>query len=60
MKDGLLEIRELDIILTDNRYAFVRSGLEQGDMVVTTNLSTVSNGIELRTRSEESTTGSND
>jgi multidrug efflux pump subunit AcrA (membrane-fusion protein) len=60
MKDSLLEIRELDIILTDNRYAYVRSGLEQGDMVVTTNLSTVSNGIELRTRSEESTTGSND
>jgi len=60
MRDSLLEIRELDIILTDNRYAYVRSGLEQGDMVVTTNLSTVSNGIELRTRSEESTTGSND
>lgn len=53
MKDELLEIRELDIILTDNEYVYVQSGLEEGDKIVTTNLSTVTNGIELRTRSEE-------
>ena len=52
MKGNLLEIRELDIILTDNQYAYVQSGLADGDKVVTTNLSTVTNGIELRTRSE--------
>ncbi|MBW8243589.1 efflux RND transporter periplasmic adaptor subunit [Muricauda oceani] len=60
MKDNLLEIRELDIILTDNQYAYIRSGLQDGDKVVTTNLSTVSNGVELRTRSEGTSEEEND
>jgi len=60
MKDNLLEIRELDIILTDNEYAYVKSGLQDGENVVTTNLSTVTNGVELRTRSEEITDNEND
>lgn len=60
MKDNLLEIRELDIILTDNEYAYVKSGLQDGEHVVTTNLSTVTNGVELRTRSEETTDNEND
>lgn len=60
MKDGLLEIRELDIILTDNEYAYVRSGLEQGEKVVVTNLSTVTNGIELRTGGKEASQEEND
>lgn len=60
MKDSLLEIRELDIILTDNRYAYIRSGLEHGDLIVSTNLSTVSDGIELRTRSDDSSVGNSE
>lgn len=60
MKDNLLEIRELDIILTDNQYAYVQSGLSDGDKIVTTNLSTVTNGIELRTRSEDVSEEEND
>ncbi|MBO0330280.1 efflux RND transporter periplasmic adaptor subunit [[Muricauda] lutisoli] len=60
MKNNLLEIRELDIVLTDNQYAYVQSGLEDGDQVVTTNLSTVTNGIELRTRSEGASEEEND
>lgn len=60
MKDNLLEIRELDIILTDNEYAYVKSGLQDGENVVTTNLSTVTNGVELRTRSEGTTDNEND
>ena len=60
MKDGLLEIRELDIILTDNEHAYIRSGLEQGEKVVVTNLSTVTNGIELRTGGKETSQGEND
>lgn len=60
MKDSLLEIRELDIILTDNRYAYIRSGLEHGDLIVSTNLSTVSDGIELRTRSDYSSAGNSE
>lgn len=60
MKDNLLEIRELDIILTDNQYAYIKSGLSDGDKIVTTNLSTVTNGIELRTRSEDASEEEND
>lgn len=60
MKDELLEIRELDIILTDNEYVYVQSGLEEGDKIVTTNLSTVTNGIELRTRSAGTSEEEND
>lgn len=60
MKDELLEIRELDIILTDNEYVYVQSGLEEGDKIVTTNLSTVTNGIELRTRSTGTSEEEND
>ena len=54
MKEGKLEIREVDIALTDNEYAYIRNGLNEGENVVITDLSTVSNGIGLRTRSEES------
>jgi len=54
MKEGKLEIREVDIVLTDNDYAYIRKGLEEGEQIVITDLSTVSNGIGLRTRSEGS------
>tara|TARA_A100000171_G_scaffold51518_1_gene66034 strand:- start:1159 stop:2367 length:1209 start_codon:yes stop_codon:yes gene_type:complete len=54
MKEGKLEIREVDIVLTDNDYAYIRKGLEKGEQIVITDLSTVSNGIGLRTRSEGS------
>ncbi len=49
MKDGKLEIRKVDIVLTDDVYAYIRKGLEDGEKVVVTDLSTVSNGIGLRT-----------
>jgi len=51
MKEGKLEIREVDIELTDNDYAYIHSGLNEGERVVISDLSTVSNGIGLRTRS---------
>ena len=54
MKEGKLEIREVDIVLTDNDYAYIHKGLEEGEQIVITDLSTVSNGIGLRTRSESS------
>lgn len=54
MKEGKLEIREVDIVLTDNDYAYIHKGLEEGEQIVITDLSTVSNGIGLRTRSEGS------
>lgn len=53
MKDGKLEIREVDIVLTDDVYAYIRKGLEDGEKVVITDLSTVSNGVGLRTENTE-------
>lgn len=53
MKDGKLEIREVDIVLTDDVHAYVRNGLEDGEKVVVTDLSTVSNGVALRTENTE-------
>lgn len=54
MKEDKLEIRKVDIVLTDNEFAYIRNGLSEGEQVVITDLSTVSNGIGLRTRSEGS------
>ena len=48
MKDGKLEIRQLQIELTDSDYAYVKTGLEDGDQIVITNLSTVADGVPLR------------
>ncbi|MGB3143184.1 MAG: efflux RND transporter periplasmic adaptor subunit [Maribacter sp.] len=52
MKDGKLEIREVEIVLTDDTHAYIRSGLEDEEKVVITDLSTVSNGIGLRTAAD--------
>lgn len=49
MKDDKLDIRKLDIVLKDHKYAYIRKGLSEGEKVVTTNLSTVSQGAALRT-----------
>ena len=52
MKEGKLEIRNVEIVLTDDTYAYIRKGLEDNEKVVITDLSTVSNGIGLRTASD--------
>lgn len=57
MEDGKLSIREAEVLLSDNEYAYIRSGLNDGEQVVTTNLSTVAEGIALRTESEGEVTG---
>jgi RND family efflux transporter MFP subunit len=49
MKDGKLEIREVTIMFQDADYAYISEGLADGDQVVTTDLSTVVSGSELRT-----------
>lgn len=48
MKEGKLRIRKPDIIFRDAKYAYVSSGLRGQDKVVTTNLSTVTDGSRLR------------
>ncbi len=54
MKDGKLNIRDVDILLRDAEYAYVTQGLDDGDQVVTTNLSTVAEGARLRVEPAES------
>jgi hypothetical protein len=48
LADGKLEIRPVRVDFRDARYAYVVEGLAGGERVVTTNLATVSDGIELR------------
>jgi len=48
MEADSLRIRDVAIVLRDATHAYVRDGLEDGDLVVTTNLATVSDGAPLR------------
>lgn len=50
MKDEKLEIRKVDIVLNDDEYVYISKGLADGEKVVITDLSTVTNGIGLRTK----------
>ncbi|MFO8000718.1 MAG: efflux RND transporter periplasmic adaptor subunit [Marinilabilia sp.] len=52
MADEKLEIREVDIVLSDAEYAYIREGLEDNEKVVTTNLATVVEGSPLRLEEE--------
>ncbi|MDT7829851.1 efflux RND transporter periplasmic adaptor subunit [Pricia sp. S334] len=49
MQDKKLQVRKVEILLYDAEHAYILSGLEDGDQVVTTNLSTVAEGVSLRT-----------
>lgn len=52
MEEGKLAIRNVAIVMSDAEYAYIRKGLKDGDQVVTTNLSTVSEGVGLRTETD--------
>ncbi|MGB3774069.1 MAG: efflux RND transporter periplasmic adaptor subunit [Leeuwenhoekiella sp.] len=56
MNDGKLQIREVDVLLTDAESGYISNGLKDKDQVVMTNLSTVAEGIELRQSDSASTT----
>lgn len=53
MQDGVLEIRDVGIVLRDSTYAYVREGLQAGDRIVTSNLATVEDGAPLRLEASE-------
>lgn len=53
MENKKLMIREVKIKLMDAHYAYVSEGLKDGAQVVTTNISTVTNGLPLRTEGEK-------
>ena len=59
-EEGELSIREVEIILTDAKYAYISQGLEQGENIITTNLSVVSEGAKLRTKAPETSSENND
>lgn len=52
MNDDQLEIRKTEIEFRDAKYAYIRSGLENGDEVVTSTLATVAEGVGLRKTSD--------
>lgn len=54
MKNDKLEIREVEIVFTDAQYAYLNKGLEEGDKVVTTNITTVAEGAGLRVETDTS------
>jgi hypothetical protein len=52
MKDGALDVRPVTIAFQNEAYAFVSDGLEDGEAVVTSQLSRVVPGVELRTEAD--------
>lgn len=56
MEDGELQIQEVDVVFEDAQYAYISSGLTGGDQIVTTNLTTVTDGAPLRLEESETTT----
>lgn len=53
--DNKLDIRDVDIAFTDAQYAYIKSGLQQDARVVTSNLSTVTEGAPLRLGAKQDT-----
>ncbi len=49
MRDGKLDIRKVGVVFQDPDHAYLHTGLEAGEQVVTTNLSTVAKDAPLRT-----------
>jgi RND family efflux transporter MFP subunit len=54
MEDGQLRIRDVSVAFRDAEYAYIEDGLADQAQVVTTNLSTVSEGAPLRLEGSES------
>lgn len=48
MEDSLLHIKDVEVVFRDDEYAYIKSGLNENDKIVTTNLSTVTDGARLR------------
>jgi hypothetical protein len=52
MVEGKLSIREVEVVAQDESYAYLGAGVEAGEHIVTTNLSTPVHGADLRTAEE--------
>jgi RND family efflux transporter MFP subunit len=55
-EDGQLHIQSLDIVRADRDFAYARSGLDGGDMIVVSSLDTVIEGMRVRIQTEPATT----
>jgi len=55
-KDGQLHIQLLDVVRADRDFAYARSGLDDGDMIVVSSLDTVIEGMRVRIQTEPATT----
>lgn len=55
-REGKLNIRKVKVKFMDAQYVYVSEGLKDNEQVVTTNLSTITEGVPLRTEAENDTT----
>jgi RND family efflux transporter MFP subunit len=53
MEDRKLAIRDVEIAFQDQDYAYIRTGLEDGDQLITNELASVVSGARLRLESDE-------
>lgn len=53
MREGKLDIREVEVAFRDRTHAYITDGLEGGEQVVTTRLAAVVEGARLRTGPED-------
>jgi hypothetical protein len=60
MEEGKLDLRNVDVARRDATYAYIRAGLSESDRVVTTKLTTVTDGAALRTEPTEEPDSSSD
>lgn len=52
-RDGKLTITEATLVFQDKDFAYISGGMEDGDILVTSNLSTVAEGVGLRIDAKE-------
>lgn len=58
MADGKLDIRDVQVTFRDAEFAYIASGLDAGEDVVTTSLATVTDGLDLRREDDTASAGS--
>ena len=56
-ENNTLSIRKLEILFLDAEFAYVGDGLAEGDMIVTTSLSSIKEGAELQLKSNADAVG---
>jgi len=56
MEENELRIKDIKILMEDEEYAYISEGVSGGDKIVTTNLSTVRDGVPLRTQGDDDNT----